>query len=701
MAARTGGSSLGRRGILAIALAALAGLLLAAAGALLYVRWEIADEQVFAARTVSALDEPAVREVVADRTVAALESHASADLLAVRPLVTSVVEGLAATRPFRRAATLGLADTHRALVAGDGSVIVRVAGTARQAISALRGVSPAIASRTSGDVRPVLTRIDRDNAALSIVRRAVDASAWAWWAAGGALLAAVASLLVATDRRRAIGHLGAAGAGAGALVAGLVELGGVVATDAISRWRDIHADRDREALDAVWQALFADLRTAGLIVAAAGLAVAALTSGVLRPGGAVERANALVRRTTIPTWVRGVGLAAAGAVCLLLPGVALRVLILGLGAALLFLGLRDIAGRMAARPVVAGEARRDGLLAGAAVTVVALGGAAATAVALAAPALPPALPPPPADGCNGSRALCERRVDQVAWPTTHNSYAAADEPGWLMPNQARGIARQLADGIRGLTLDVHWGVRAPGGGVVRTDLRAEGMTRNKVAEQIGPAALAAADRVGGRVGTSHLPGARGLYLCHTLCEIGSEPLDAELEVIRSFLDRHPNEVVTIVFEPYVPPSRIADAMGRTGLLEHAAALDRSQPLPTLRMLIDRGTRLLVFAEVDGGAYPWYMPAFSFIQDTPLGARRPSQLRCTRWRGDADSPILLLNHWIDRFPPRVSDNVRIGTRRFLERRIRRCTAVRGLAPGLVAVDFYDRTSLLDVVGRMNR
>ena len=59
---------------------------------------------------------------------------------------------------------------------------------------------------------------------------------------------------------------------------------------------------------------------------------------------------------------------------------------------------------------------------------------------------------------------------------------------------------------------------------------------------------------------------------------------------------------------------------------------------------------MVFAEEKGGSPPWYMPAFSFIQDTPLGAVRPDQLSCTRYRGEDGSPMLLINHWIPPFPP---------------------------------------------------
>jgi hypothetical protein len=95
-----------------------------------------------------------------------------------------------------------------------------------------------------------------------------------------------------------------------------------------------------------------------------------------------------------------------------------------------------------------------------------------------------------------------------------------------------------------------------------------------------------------------------------------------------------------------------------------------------------------------------MPAFSFIQDTPLGARRPSALSCARARGDADSPILLINHWLDTFPPLPALEARIGTAGALRTRIAQCARERGLEPGIVAVDFYERTDVVKVARELN-
>jgi hypothetical protein len=302
--------------------------------------------------------------------------------------------------------------------------------------------------------------------------------------------------------------------------------------------------------------------------------------------------------------------------------------------------------------------------------------------------------------CNGAAILCGRRLDEVIFPGTHNSFAASDEPGWHFASQRYGIPRQLDDGIRALLLDVHYGVYDPSTRHVRTDLAAEGSDRNKVAEQVPQRALRVADRIAGEVGVGRLNGKPQPYLCHTLCELGAEPLDQELEVIRRFLEDHPDQVLIVIVEDYIPPSTIEQAFERTGLSPYVATLDRGQPPPTLGTLIGRGQRLVVFAEEKGGSPAWYMPAFSFIQDTPLGAVRPDQLSCKRYRGEQDSPLLLMNYWIPPFPPSPTLNAGIGRAFFLRGRLERCLKDRGFKGAIVAVDFYERTSVLEVAQELN-
>jgi hypothetical protein len=95
-----------------------------------------------------------------------------------------------------------------------------------------------------------------------------------------------------------------------------------------------------------------------------------------------------------------------------------------------------------------------------------------------------------------------------------------------------------------------------------------------------------------------------------------------------------------------------------------------------------------------------MPAFSFIQDTPLGALHPGQLSCARYRGTQDSRMLLVNHWIPPFPPSPKVNAQIGRASFLRARILRCTRERQTLGAIVAVDFYQRTAVVKVAQELN-
>ena len=137
---------------------------------------------------------------------------------------------------------------------------------------------------------------------------------------------------------------------------------------------------------------------------------------------------------------------------------------------------------------------------------------------------------------------------------------------------------------------------------------------------------------------------------------------------------------------------------RAGLLDRLARLRRDQPLPTLGTLLERGRQLVVLGERDTGDLPWYLEAFDFIQDTPLGPRATSS--CARSRGDADSPIFMLNHWVDDFPPRPSANARVNSREEILARAERCEGGRGLPVSLIAVDHYDRGGVVAAAAELN-
>ncbi|MDP9190016.1 MAG: hypothetical protein M3O25_12295, partial [Actinomycetota bacterium] len=296
--------------------------------------------------------------------------------------------------------------------------------------------------------------------------------------------------------------------------------------------------------------------------------------------------------------------------------------------------------------------------------------------------------------------LCSLRLNEVAFAGTHNSFSAADSPGWLIANQRRNIERQLRDGVRLLLIDPHWGVEGSDGRV-RTDFEAEGRDRNRIAKNLPPNVLAAAERLTGRLGLRENEGGeREIFLCHTTCELGATRMSESLDQFREFLERNPGEVVILFIEPYVPPVEIEKAFKEAGLDDHVETLQRDEPLPTLGQLARKNRRLLVFTERDGGEPAWYMDGFSFIQDTPLGATKTDELSCELNRGDPDSPLLMLNHWADVFPPKRSANESFQSESFVLDRFRRCARRRGLPVGLIAFDHYDLGDGVEAVGRVN-
>jgi hypothetical protein len=302
--------------------------------------------------------------------------------------------------------------------------------------------------------------------------------------------------------------------------------------------------------------------------------------------------------------------------------------------------------------------------------------------------------------CNGYAALCDRRLNEVVFAGTHNSMSAADTPGWYIPNQNHDVARQLADGIRFFKVSPHYGLRARGGSV-GTDFAAEDRKRNRVAKKLSPQAVASLQRLGGRLGLGNPRAQHDVWLCHTVCELGATRMLDVLTTIHDFIDRNPGTVLFIDDESFAKESDVADVFKRADLLRHVVALNHLEPLPTLRELADAGHNVIVLNEQPvSGQYEWNQPMFTWVQDTPLGAKRPSEFTCNRSRGTPDSPLFMINNWADGFPPLLSANQAILKRSFILGRARQCTRERGQRPSIIASDFYDKGDLVQVVRELN-
>src|SRR5439155_2127712 len=118
-------------------------------------------------------------------------------------------------------------------------------------------------------------------------------------------------------------------------------------------------------------------------------------------------------------------------------------------------------------------------------------------------------------------------------------------------------------------------------------------------------------------------------------------------------------------------------------------------------------RLVILAEDQAGAAPWYQLAYQrLLQETPFAFSRPAELAdteasCADNRGPAGAPLFLVNNWVTTEPtPRPSNAEEVNAYATLVTRARACRRRRGHLPSLIAVDFYRRGELFRVVNTLN-
>lgn len=270
--------------------------------------------------------------------------------------------------------------------------------------------------------------------------------------------------------------------------------------------------------------------------------------------------------------------------------------------------------------------------------------------------------------CNGAAELCARAYDAVVVPMTHNAMSNADE-GWSPPNQTHGIERQLEDGVRGMMLDLHY-----------YDAEAN---EN------------AAGRIDGRSAVDQV------YLCHGPCALGRRRLLDGLCGITRFLDAHPGEVFSVIFENDVADADTDAVLRASGLADYAYTHVKGTPWPTLRELIDTDRRVVVFLEKGGGAPAYLHRGYADeLWDTPYAFEKKEDFTCALLRGAKSNPLFLVNHWLGRPFADIALAREVNAAAILGARVAQCTREAGHPPTFVSVDFYDVGDLFGVVRTAN-
>jgi hypothetical protein len=694
------------RSAMSVALVVVASLTALLGGVTLYLREEVVNSSAFAERAVAAVHQPTVQHVIARQLVVSVLEPGVPDLIAARPLVSAAVRATVVSKPFERVIRLAALHGHRLLFQRNGgNAVFDIADAGNVISSALRNISPKLAGKLPKRVDAILLSLRKRSFASTTLRLSDSVRLLGIVLPPVALALFALAILIAPDRRRAITR-SAVGIGVTGVVFAIAFA--LFRRYVVSDMRGVNEVSNAEAravVDELWGTYLGGLMTWTLVIAVLAWIVAASASSVLAPYSPAEGFKRL--RSLVPRPASNRGRAARGAVvvalgvfAILKPTLGLRILAVLGGCLLVYVGMGELLSATAPahrriRRRFAVERRHLLTLGGLAAT-----SAAAIGIAIALTGGASQVQARPLTACNGYAQLCSRRLDEVVFPGTHNSMSAADSPGWLIANQDRAIATQLQDGIRLFKISTHYGVATPTGSVY-TDIAAAGDRLNRVAEKLDPAARVALQRVGRSLSRGSPNEKRDIWLCHSLCELGATRMVDFMTVIRRFLELNPGQVVVLFDEDYVAERDLRSGFKRAGLFRYLARIQPGQPLPTLADLIRSHHNVVVFAQdPTTGRYAWNAEGFSWIQDTPLGAVKPSQFTCKLYRGYTNNPLLMMNDWADIFPPRPTPNVPLVQRSFIIKRANQCVEQRGRAPNLILTDFYNRGQVVQAAAELN-
>lgn len=666
-----------------------------------YVRSELLDSDHFGDRAVEVVRSEPVRVAIA--TAFADEAIGRQPrLLSARPAIISAAEQVLGSRSAGGVISRSAGQLHRTVVLEDQpsvildladlSVVVRayLNATGQELPERLRESTNLTAEVDTSDVDRSAFRIARQADAVALVSPIV------------ALLCLAGILWLAPDRRRALWDVGA----------GFVVVAGVLATAfVVVRGLVVQTADGSEVARAVFDALLGDLLWWIALLGAAGTVLAAAAASLIEPAHAravPREAWDRLRRepqTRGPRVLRGLGGVALGLLIVAFPSGALVLAASAAGAYLVVLGLiallDALLGASARRSDATAEARLPKIPIGVAALALAVPFIAALIVgATASPSVVSAVVHGDPRACNGSIDLCDRRVDQIVFPSSHNAMGNA-AAGFLNANHALSVTDQLDLGIRGMQIDALAGQRNDRG-FVRTDLTGE--TEDTVVAKVGPEALAAAQRLAGRIAFGPIAGDTDLYLCHVLCELGATLAVDEFSDIRGWLDRHPREVLLLFIQDEASREMIVEGLEDGGLADLAATFRLGQPFPTLGEMIRSGKRVAIFAEREAGPPAWYMDGFQFFQETPFSTTSLAQLEapesCRANRGTPTAPLFQLNHWVESYPPNPVRADTANAPSFILARARRCMERRDRVPNILAVDFAERGDIVGAAQTLN-
>jgi hypothetical protein len=666
------------------------------------------DPAVFSTKVAESLAEPPVAHVVADQISEQIVSY-KRELTPYRPIVLGTVQQIVASPAFRALVRQAALKIHPLLIKHgadlsltltDVQVIVKQALATNPAIAAKlpEKAKFVLGSKEGIPTGKLLMRIIRTGERFQ--RRAI------LWLVAGLMLGAL-GLLAARRKDRYLLGLGIGLMASAFLLAAFARFGGSILAGFART--PIGSDLVR----GLWPVFIGPLALRMIILAGLGIVLTASVTSFLErldASAALRKVWAMARHRpghATPMILRGIAMITAGIIVAFHPVETLEVIAVLAGALLLFVGLQDVfvtAARFAASGPAAAKAapRARGawwLPAGVGMLVVACLVGGAVYWLTRDPVMLQGMGPRAVVAVNGYAELRDRPLNEVVFPTTHNSMSALPIPNWMFAEQERTIKDQLEDGVRGFLIDVHYG--EPVQGRIRTVMTNEVNAMKKYEAVLGKEGLEAAMRIRNRL-VGEPEGEKDVYLAHGFCELGATRLVDALSDMKDFLRDNSNEVVIIIIQDEgVKPTDVASRFEMSGLIDYVYRGPVAPPWPTLGDMVERGERVVVYAENDTTGVPWYHLMGGNIQETPYGFHSPAEFSNRPNRGGTKGSLLLMNHWIETAPASKPSNAEIvNAYGVLLKRARACRRERKMVPNLVAVDFYRTGDLFRVCRALN-
>ncbi|KAI2788464.1 hypothetical protein POX_e06480 [Penicillium oxalicum] len=285
--------------------------------------------------------------------------------------------------------------------------------------------------------------------------------------------------------------------------------------------------------------------------------------------------------------------------------------------------------------------------------------------------------------CNNSPDLCDKSYGAITHLGAHNSPFVRTSDGVLAGNQYYDTPTQLSAGVRLVTAQVH-------------------KDNNQ------------------------------WRLCHSYCTLLDAGLLSDwLASIKSWLDDHPNEVVTILLvnSDGASAAELGTEFTTANITDYAyqpeSLTSAPSSWPTLQTMINSGKRLVVFATplTTSTSYPYLLSEFDFIWENNYDVSSPANFSCEPNRPSSlagDTPSALstnrlpfMNHFLYSTDLAVlqieypnasyvsTTNAPSGGNGNLGSAATTCKAAySGRQPTFILVDFFNKGPALDTVDKLN-